>query len=372
MPVAPPPPRLPPLPHLAAFEAAVRLGGYAAAAGEMGVTAGAVRVKVRALEGALGVTLFRPLPQGVMPTAEARDLAEGVARGLAALVRALAPLGDLPLPLGALRVFEAALKAGGFATAGEALGLSPGAVAAQVRRVEDWAGRPLFTRHARGVTPLAEPLAVLPGLSRALSRFDALAIGAATVRIAALPAVAQLWLMPRLPALRAALPGVAVSVTALERPPEAKRAPYDLAIFFAESGGRLLAEDALIPVCAPALAPGLRMPADLARLPCLGDSTWSGDWRHWASVVMPGRPVPRGVDHSLYALAVAEAMAGAGVLMGHTALLAGALADGRLVAPLGPAVPVPRGLRLTRLRPLPRGGAAARVADWLAEPGLTP
>lgn len=371
MPVAPPPPRLPPLPHLAAFEAAVRLGGYAAAAAELGVTAGAVRVKVRALEGALGVTLFQPLPQGVTPTAEARDLADAVARGLAALLRALAPLGDPPLPLGALRVFEAALKAGGFATAGEALGLSPGAVAAQVRRVEDWAGRPLFTRHARGVTPEAGALAVLPGLSRALSRFNGLAIGGATVRIAALPAVAQLWLMPRLPALRAALPGVSVSVTALERPPEAKRAPYDLALFFAESGGTLLALDALIPVCAPALAPRLRSAADLTRLPCLSDSSWAGDWRVWAAA-LPGRPVPRGVEHSLYALAVAEAMAGAGVLIGHIALLAGALADGRLVAPLGPAVPVAKGLRLTRLRPLPRGGAAARVADWLAGPGLKP
>src|SRR5690606_40278051 len=119
--------------------------------------------------------------------------------------------------------------------------------------------------------------------------------------------------------------------------------PYDLALFFAETGGVLLAEDSLLPVCAPDLAARLHTPADLAALPCLGDSAWSGDWRAWAAVAMPGRPAPRGVEHSLYALAVAEALAGAGVLIGHTALLAGPLAAGTLVAPLGPAVPLPRG-----------------------------
>ncbi|MCB1388456.1 MAG: LysR family transcriptional regulator, partial [Rhodobacteraceae bacterium] len=192
---------------------------------------------------------------------------------------------------------------------------------------------------------------------------------AAPVRIAALPAVAQLWLAPRLPALRAALPGIAVSVTALERPPEAKRAPYDLALFFAETGGTLLARDALVPVCAPSLAARLRTVEDLGRLPCLGDSAWSGDWRTWAAAAMPGHPVPRALEHSLYALAVAEALAGAGVLMGHLALVADALDNGQLAAPLGPEVPVARGLRLFRSRPLARGGAPARVADWLTRQG---
>lgn len=366
MPVAPPPPRPLPLSRLAAFEAAARLGGYAAAAAELGVGAGAARAKVRALEAALGVTLFDALPQGVVPTPAARALAEGVALGLARLERTLAPLGRAPLPLGALRAFEAALRAGGFRAAAEVLGLSPGAVAAQVRRVEDWAGRALFDRHAQGVTARPEALAVLPALSRALAGLNALGVeGAGPVRIAALPAVAQLWLAPLLPVLRAALPRVTVSVTALERLPEAKRAPYDLALFFAESGGTPLAEDALVPVCAPALAARLRVPGDLRHLPCITDSAWAQDWRTWAAVAMPGQPAPRGVEHSLYALAVAEALAGAGVLIGHTALLAAPLAAGALVAPIGPLVPVSRGLRLTRLRVLRRGSAAAQVAQWL-------
>ena len=365
MSLAPPPPRLPPLAHLATLVAVVQRGGYAAAAQSQGVTAGAVRVKMRALGAALGVALFHPGAQGVTPTPEAEALAEGLVPALARLARALAPLGSDP-PLGALAPFEAALRHGGFTAAAGALGVSPGAVAQQVRRVEDWSGRALFDRHSRGVTPTPEAAAVLPALGDALQGFAPLmaTLGAAPVRIAALPAVAQLWLAPRLPALRAAL-GVSVSVTALERPPEAKRAPYDLAVFFAETGGAVLEPDALVPVCAPALAARLRTAADLAGVPILTDAVWSGDWRAWAGVATPGRPAPRGVAHSLYALAVDEAVAGAGVLMGHSALLRRHLAAGTLVAPLMPAVPSPRALRLFRLRPLVRDSAAARVAAWL-------
>ena len=115
------------------------------------------------------------------------------------------------------------------------------------RRVEGWAGRALFERHAQGVRPMADAKPVQPALAAALGAFAALmAQGASLVRIAALPAVAQLWLAPRLPALRAACPGVQVSVTALERLPESKHVPYDLALFMGEAGGHVLAEDALL------------------------------------------------------------------------------------------------------------------------------
>ncbi len=89
MPVAPPPPRLIPLSHLAAFEAAVRLGGFAAAGRADGVTPGAVRAKVRALELALGEPLFDagPLASGRSPRG-ARALADDLARAFAGLARA--------------------------------------------------------------------------------------------------------------------------------------------------------------------------------------------------------------------------------------------------------------------------------------------
>jgi LysR family glycine cleavage system transcriptional activator len=62
--------RLPPLNGVRAFEAAARHLSFKHAAGELGVTPGAVSQQVRALERALGVALFRRLPRCLLLTAE--------------------------------------------------------------------------------------------------------------------------------------------------------------------------------------------------------------------------------------------------------------------------------------------------------------
>ncbi|WP_225026790.1 LysR family transcriptional regulator [Xinfangfangia pollutisoli] len=283
----------------------------------------------------------------------------------------VAPPPPRSLPLTALRAFEAAARLGGFAAAAAELGVTPGAVTAQVKALEETLGAALFERQSKGVRLTALGAAAAGGMTEA---FDALARAEAVLRgraapqvvhVATLPAVAQLWLSPRLPALRAAAPEISVSITALEAPPNLKRAPYDLSLFPAETGGQLVAADAILPVCAPALAARLKRPQDLADLPCLSDASWAEDWPRWlaaAGVAMQAR----GPVFSLYALAVEEAVNGAGVLMGHAPLVAGHLADGRLVAPFALALPLAAGLRLWSARPLAKGSAAARVAAFLA------
>ncbi|MDJ0389592.1 LysR substrate-binding domain-containing protein [Roseomonas sp. E05] len=66
--------RLPPLNALRAFEAAARLGGFAAAAGELGVTAGAISQQVQLLEARLGRALFERGPRSLRLTGEGRAL----------------------------------------------------------------------------------------------------------------------------------------------------------------------------------------------------------------------------------------------------------------------------------------------------------
>ncbi|MFC2968944.1 LysR family transcriptional regulator [Acidimangrovimonas pyrenivorans] len=278
-------------------------------------------------------------------------------------------------PLNGLRAFEAAARLGGFAAAAEELGVTPGAITAHVKALEDSLGAKLFARHARGVRLTALGERVLPGFTRAFDELggavQTLRAEAAprTVHIATLPAIAQLWLSPRLPGLRAAAPGISVSITAMEAPPNLKRAPYDLSLFYRAAGAEgAVLEDVIFPVCAPSLAERLRRPEDLERVPCISDTTWAEDWRHWAEVAMPGRGfAPRGPVFSLYALAVEEAVNGAGVLIGHGALVARHLAAGTLVAPFGTRVTLPRVLSLWSARRLRPGSAAARVAEWLRE-----
>ncbi|TMV06779.1 LysR family transcriptional regulator [Ruegeria sediminis] len=286
----------------------------------------------------------------------------------------VAPPRPKPFPLNALRAFEAAARLGGFAAAADELGVSPGAVSAHVKALEDELGAPLFDRNARGVAPTALARRVLPDLTLA---FDAMGKAAQTLRaeaaphvvhIVALPSVAQLWLSPRLPELRAAAPEIEISLTAMEAPPNQKRAPYDLYLFFGAERGETLARDVIFPVCAPAMAKRLKSPADLLHVPCLSDTAWSGDWRLWAEAAMPGADfAPRGPEFSLYALAVEETVNGAGVLMGHEALVARHLRRGQLVAPFETRVELPNALRLWSPKPLQPNSAVGKVAKWLRE-----
>ncbi|MEM9279531.1 MAG: LysR family transcriptional regulator [Pseudomonadota bacterium] len=62
--------RFPSLNGLKAFEAAARHLSFKAAASELGVTAGAISQQVKRLEEALGISLFRRLPQGLLLTKE--------------------------------------------------------------------------------------------------------------------------------------------------------------------------------------------------------------------------------------------------------------------------------------------------------------
>lgn len=279
--------------------------------------------------------------------------------------------------MNALRAYEAAARLGGFAAAAEELGVTAGAVSAHIKALETELGAALFERTARGVELTALGARLRPEFSRV---FDALGSAVQTLRaeaapqtvhIAALPALAQFWLSPRLTGLRAVAPEIAISITAMETPPNLKRIPYDLCLFHGDGPVHELARDTLFPVCAPSVAARLSEPADLAHVPCLSDSTWSDDWRQWSDVAMPGQGfAPRGPVFSLYALAVEETVNGAGVLMGHAALIAAHLRSGALVAPFPQRVTMRQSLKLWSLRPLRPGTPAERVADWLKRNAL--
>lgn len=280
------------------------------------------------------------------------------------------------LPLAALRAFEAAARLNGFAAAAQELGVTPGAVTAHVKQLEQALGASLFTRTPRGVRLTALGQQALPAFTAAFdtlgSAVNDLRAAAAprTIHIATLPAIAQLWLSPRLPALRAAAPDITISITALEQPPNLKRSPYDLSLFFSDEPEGRLAPDTIFPVCAPALAARLTGPQDIAHHPCLSDATWAEDWALWSAALPDPPTIPGGPVFSLYALAVEECVNGAGILIGHDTLIATHLASGRLVAPFTPRVTLNRGLRLWSERPLRPGSAARFVSDWLHQSPL--
>lgn len=281
-------------------------------------------------------------------------------------------------PLNALRAFEAAARLGSFSAAAEELFVTAGAIAQHVKALEEWAGAPLFERRAQGVRLTGAGAAVLPEFTTAFDRMGdavrALKSQAAPRRlnIAALPSVAQLWLSPRLPAIRAAIPEVSISVTAMEQPPNAKRELFDLSLFYLEEEdvgeGIVLARDVIFPVAAPEIAEKLTSPEDLHSQSCLEDVTWQDDWALWLEGAgASGTAIRRGPAFSLYALAVEEARNGAGVVMGHEALVRSDLGTGRLKAPFETRAETGRVLVLSSTMPAGRNRYLDGVAALLVE-----
>jgi len=242
-------------------------------------------------------------------------------------------------PLNALRAFEAAARHVSFVAAAEELNVTPGAISQHIKTLEGWSGTSLFRREAQGVELTKAGAVLLPKLSAA---FDGLADATQTLRnlgsdrefhIAALPAVAQLWLPKRLAKIRALFPEIRFSVTAMEAPPRLKRHLFDFAIFIGEpnetSDQIRICADRIAPVCAPSL---LGTAANFSQATLLHDQTWSDDWVIWCKSAGVTIEYPRnGAQFSLYSLAVEEAKAGAGMLMGHLSLIADALAANDLV-----------------------------------------
>lgn len=246
--------------------------------------------------------------------------------------------------LNALRAFEAAARLQSFAAAADELSVTPGAITQHIKSLEEWAGAKLFIRSARGITltPLAEQL--LPEFSLA---FDQLGMAVQElrtlalpkkVRVAALPAVAQLWLAPRLGQLRKVAPDLSISVVALETPPNLAREPFDLTLFFSDGSigpnEIVISEDIIFPVCAPSVADRLTSVSDLSRETLLHDGSWTDDWGNWLKTQPGGETVNQsGTAHSLYSVALEEARHGGGVLMAHEVLVQAYLDNGSLVRP---------------------------------------
>ncbi|MBK5002047.1 LysR family transcriptional regulator [Pseudomonas sp. S31] len=280
------------------------------------------------------------------------------------------------LQLNALRAFEASARLGGFARAAHELKVTPGAIAALIKTLESQYGAALFERHAKGVrlTALGESLK-----SQFTAAFDAVEEAARTLRrlaapqrvhIVTSPALAQLWIGPRLPRLTDMLAPIEISVTAVDEAPNLKRSPFDLCVFYTERlerGQRLLAREELLPVCVPALARQIGTAHDLAKARCIKSVGWN-DWEIWSAMVMPETGlVAQGPGFSLYAIALQQALLGAGVLIGRRSLVQPHLDSGELVAPLDQAVPLGMSIAAWRLSGAVGNQSVAAVEEALGQ-----
>lgn len=282
-------------------------------------------------------------------------------------------------PLRAVAVFETAARLHNLSSAARALHLTHSAVSHQVRLLEDWLGKPLFTRHADGVqlTPAGEALAraatsALDLVETACERVRA-EHAPRVVRLAAPASFLALWLIRRLEEFERTHPEVQlqlqtqgtlddllaqrVDALVLSARPPWPRGVAATALFADRSG----------PVCAPDWSPQPVTPAALAGQPLLYTLSRRDAWTEWADLHgLDARQLDLTRHFDSLQLMLEAAVSRLGVAIAPEQLVQRELAQGRLVAPLG-FTPGPSVFALCVAQPRTDEPALQALQGWMAQ-----
>lgn len=272
-------------------------------------------------------------------------------------------------PLNALRAFEAAGRKLNFRAAADELCVTQGAVAQQVRNLEERLGFALFQRHPRGLSLTDKGAAYFAEVTRA---FDIL--GEATARllrspdavtISVTPTFASKLLLPNLPRLNAALPGIELRTLATEALSDFDRDQVDIAVRLTSppfpttlEATRLFSQE-LVAVASPHLIGTRPLPIatdQLTQWPLLHDSH-----RHWPRLLQSDHTLT-GTSFNQTALALDAALAGQGIALACRAFVQADLDAGRLLQVTDPVTI--EGAAYYLLRPRNRHSRPAADAVW--------
>lgn len=254
---------------------------------------------------------------------------------------------DAELPsLTALTAFEATLRQGSFTAAAKELNRTQGAISRQVALLESQIGQSLFHREHPRLRPTRAAEVFGARLRKVLDRLHAAVNdvrqpgdGSGVLHLALLPTFGTTWLIPRLPAFLASHPDVSVDLTTSLRTFDFDDGEIDAAIHYGTGAWRgarseLLMREEVVPVCAPALAAGLRGPQDLPGRTLLQLNSRPRAWTEWFEAMdvadADGRRGPR-FEHHMMVFEAAKAGLGVALLPHFAA--DPLLRDGSLVEP---------------------------------------
>lgn len=284
-----------------------------------------------------------------------------------------------------LRVFASAATNESFALAASELAVTPGAISQRVKALEAFLDVELFTRHAQGVrlTEAGRRYAqrVLPPLEQltAATRDAMTAEDTIKVRLTILPALAVLWLGPRIAQFHAAHPGVAIEMGADAAVVDLRSGNFDVAIRygqppFAGCDHHGLFIDELVAVAAPNLLRSV--PRDAHGLPIgvplMLDTYWAQDFDIWLKHV--GHAYPANLvtqTFSLYSMAVEATVQGRGFMIGHTGLVGDLIRQGKLQRLSDRRMPLTKQYYLLTKAGSPLSPTAQAFVDWVLDQAAT-
>ena len=290
-------------------------------------------------------------------------------------------MSDRPLPpLNALRSFEAAARLGGVGRAAEALHVTHGAISRQLRLLEDHLGVALFERDGRGLRLTRAGQTLQAACAGA---FDQIVEAVATLQRQQRPEALVLgcsgsmlarWMIPRLQALQAALPQLALHWSAQDGSFTDAQRGLDAVLLLAQPPWprgwqvRELAPERVGVVVSPQHPAAARLrrqrPSALLSETLLHTTSRPQAWPAWAlaHAVDPAQlQLGSGFEHLYYLLEAA--VAGLGVAIAPEPLVADELAAGRLLAPWG--FGATGGFWVLATPDGPRDARVDALADWL-------
>lgn len=286
-------------------------------------------------------------------------------------------------PLDTLHAFEVAARTGSFSAAAEKLNLTHGAVSRQIAKLENWLGFKVFERRARGVSLTIEGNRLF---LRASEAFALIADntdrwteprGAAVVRLATIPSICSLWLIPRLKRLESGEPPLRIVLDVDLRQNDIGSEGIDLSVRCGRGGipGRIsvrLFEEWIFPVGSPEMAKavGSGAPERMLKFPLIHDSDATG-WRAWLGAHgIDYRPRPQDRRFEDYNLVLDAAANGLGIALARPPLTEKQMEAGRLVAVDTRTVLNPVSYWMDRPEGRPRPAAAELARRIAAEAGL--
>lgn len=280
------------------------------------------------------------------------------------------------ISLNALRAFEASARRSSFTAAADELSVTQAAVSHQIKALEQRLGFALFRRTPRGLVATDEALTLLPTLSDAFGRLDAVMAQFEDGRrrevltVSAVGAFALGWLMPRLAAFEAACPFVDLRLLTNNNQVDVAGESLDYAIRYGDGGWLGLEATPLMaapiaPLCSPQVAARLAGPADLANETLLR-SFRAGDWAAWLDAAGVSGVGARGPKFDSSVLMVQAALSGQGVALAPPSMFEPLLAEGRLVQPFSLTVDA-GSYWLVRLRTRKATPAMEAFRDWIIE-----
>ncbi len=280
--------------------------------------------------------------------------------------------------LSLLSAFEAVARTGSTQAAARELDLSQGTISRLVQNLESQLGVTLFVRGHGRLRATDAALAYARDLRRAMDMIGAASLrlsaapGGGALSLAILPTFGAHWLAPRLPDFLALHPGVTLNLGTQLRPFDFAATGHDAAIHYGRDTWpgamhRKLFDEQVIAVCSPAFLAQhpITTPQDLLTLPLLQLESRPDDWQAWfAHHAQPGTP-PRGMVFDQFATVMQAAIHGVGTALLPAFLAGPAIADGKLAAAYGRAVPGSGSYWL--VWPAERGASPplTAFADWL-------